>query len=284
MRVWIGALWIAALPGIAAAQSLSGEYVFQSPNGPVTLVLEQSAGNRVAGVMRGADGSLLQLQGELDSQGRAIGTITVGGGTGWFAAGIVEGKLLMAVAEIDPSTGQPDMENGWSLTFERVGGVSPHGSAAGGVMGPGAAQGGVWGQGATQGGQPGEAEDTPLIREWRRHLSGRRVSFRDSYSSYDIRGGGGYAMRWDAYLCSDGTLVFDRSSHVGADAGSVSGYSGAVGKTTGTWQLIEQMGQVYIVYQMSDGTSDHARLQYQNGATYLEGERVYVANENPYCR
>src|SRR5690606_5426180 len=89
MRTWIGALLIAALPGIAGAQSLGGEYVFQSPNGPVRLVLEQGAGNVVTGVLRGADGSELRLQGELDAVGRVIGTISVGGGTGWFAAGIV---------------------------------------------------------------------------------------------------------------------------------------------------------------------------------------------------
>lgn len=286
MRTWIGALLIAALPGVAGAQSLGGEYVFQSPNGPVRLVLEQGAGNVVTGVLRGADGSELRLQGELDAVGRVIGTISVGGGTGWFAAGIVNGQLLMAVAEIDPATGQPDMENGWSLTFERVGGMGQGGGAAGGAMGigQGAAMGGSMGQGATMGGQPGLAEDSPLIREWRQHLSGRKVSFRESYSSFDVRGAGGYAMRWDAYLCTDGTLVFDRSSHVGVDAGGVFGYSGGAGMTTGTWKLVEQMGQVYIVYQMSDGTSDYARLQYQNGATYLEGERVYVTNENPYCR
>ena len=190
MRAWIGVicvgtLGIAVLPGSAAAQSLSGEYVFQSPNGPVTLVLNEAAGNRVTGMLRGADGSQMQLQGELDAAGRVIGTISVGGGTGWFAAGIVDGRLLMAVAEFDPSTGQPDMENGWSLTFERVGGADVGGGAAGGSLGmggmgqagaPGAAMGGqpgaaMGGQpGAAMGGQPGLAEDTPLIRQWRQHL------------------------------------------------------------------------------------------------------------------
>src|SRR5690625_4783255 len=131
MRAWVGALWIVALPGIAGAQSLGGEYVFQSPSGPVMLVLEEAAGSRVTGVMHGADGSELHLQGELDSVGRVIGTISVGGGTGWFAAGIVDGRLLLAVAEVDPSTGQPDMENGWSLTFERVGAVGTGGGATG---------------------------------------------------------------------------------------------------------------------------------------------------------
>lgn len=279
MRAWIVALCIAVLPGIAEAQSLSGEYVFQSPNGPVTLVLEQGAGNLVTGLLRGADGSQMQLRGELDSAGRVIGSISVGGGTGWFAAGIVDGRLLMAVAEIDPSTGQPDMENGWSLTFERVGGMGMGGGAAGGAMGMG--QGAA--PGAAMGGQPGVAEDTPLIRQWRQHLTGKRLSYRDSYYSNDIRGSGGYSMKWDAFLCGDGTFVFQQGSDITVDVGTAGRSSFNRGGSSGTWRLVEQMGQVYIVYQMTDGTSDYGALRFENGATYLDRDRVYVTEENPYC-
>src|SRR5690606_26539176 len=123
---------------------------FHGPNGAVTLVLQQDGANRVTGVMRGADGVEMRLQGEVDAAGRVIGTITIGGDAGWFAAGIVDGRLLMAVAEFDPETGQPDMESGWSLTFERVGGAAGTGGTGGGQPG----------------GQFGAAEDTPLIRQW----------------------------------------------------------------------------------------------------------------------
>ena len=286
MRAWIGTLCLAMLPAVAGAQTLSGEYVFHGPNGPVRLVLEQAGGNVVTGVMRSFDGTEMQLRGELDAAGRVIGTITVGGGTGWFAAGLVEGKLLMAVAEIDPETGQPDMESGWSLAFERVGGASP--GAAGGAVGLGPANpmgssmGMQWGGAA--GNQFGLAEDTPLIRQWRQHLSGKKLSYRDSYDSGGLGGYGGYSMRWDAYLCSDGTFLFQRASTVLGDVGGVGGYSHGGGMTYGTWRLVEQMGQVYIVYQMSDGTSDYAALRFENGATYLDRDRVYVTNDNPYCR
>ena len=138
--------------------------------------------------------------------------------------------------------------------------------------------------GAAMGGQPGLAEDTPLIRQWRQHLHGKRLSYRDSYYSNDARGYGGYSMKWDAYLCSDGTFVYQHGSDVTGDVGGVGGYSFGRGATRGTWRLVEQMGQVYIVYQMADGTSDYGALRFENGATYLDRERVYVTEENPYCR
>src|SRR5690606_13331779 len=195
MRAWMGLVLSALLwpASPAQAQDLTGRYVFQSPAGPVVLVLEQVA-NRVTGRMEGADGNVFGLQGQIDEAGRAIGTISVNGGTGWFAAGLVNGQLLMAVAEFDEN-GQPDMENGWSLTFERAGGAGGQGGAAPAMPGaapamPGAAPGG-------QGGMPGARQDSPLLREWRAHLSGKRVTYTDSYNS---GGYGGYSMRWDAYI------------------------------------------------------------------------------------
>lgn len=279
MRAWMGLVLSALLwpASPAQAQDLTGRYVFQSPAGPVVLVLEQVA-NRVTGRMEGADGSVFGLQGQIDEAGRAIGTISVNGGTGWFAAGLVNGQLLMAVAEFDEN-GQPDMENGWSLTFERAGGAGGQGGAAPAMPGaapamPGAAPGG-------QGGMPGARQDSPLLREWRAHLSGKRVTYTDSYNS---GGYGGYSMRWDAYICSDGTLFYKSNSMVNADVGGVGGYSAGNRGTPGRWTLVEQMGQVIIQYQLADGTSDYAVLSFQDGKTYVDGQRVYVTNENPYCR
>ena len=274
MRAWIGLVLTAVLwpASPAQAQDLTGRYVFQSPAGPVVLVLEQAA-NRVTGRLEGADGNVLALQGQIDEAGRAVGTITVNGGTGWFAAGIVNGQLLMAVAEFD-ANGQPDMENGWSLTFERVGGAGGQGGAMPAM--PGAAP-------ANQGKAPGVTEDSPLLRQWRAHLSGKRVTYMDSYSSSSAGSYGGYSFRWDAYICSDGTLFFKSSSMVNADAGAF-GFTADRRGTPGRWKLVEQMGQVIIQYQLADGTSEYAVLSFQDGKTYVDGKRVYVTNENPHCR
>ena len=273
-RAWIGLALAAVLwPGAPAkAQELAGRYVYQGPAGQVVLVLEQEA-NRVTGRMEGADGNVFTLQGEIDEAGRAVGTISVNGGTGWFAAGLVNGQLIMAVAEFDEN-GEPDLENGWSLAFERAGVAGGQGAAA--AL-----------SGAAPGNQvqvPGMAEESPLVRQWRAHLSGKRVTYMSSYNSGGYGSYGGYSERWDAYLCSDGTLFFKQNSMVNADVGGAFGFGAGNRGVPGRWKLVEQLGQVFIQYQLADGTSDYAALGFQNGATYVDGKRVYVTNENPYCR
>jgi len=274
VRAWIGLALAAALrPGAPAqAQELAGRYVYQGPAGQVVLVLEQAA-NRVTGRMEGADGNVFTLQGEMDAAGRAVGTISVNGGTGWFAAGLVNGQLIMAVAEFDEN-GEPDLENSWSLVFQRASVAGGQGAAA---AVPGAAPG-------NQVQVPGMAEESPLILQWRAHLSGKRVTFMSSYNSGGYGSYGGFSERWDAYLCSDGTLYFQQNSMVNADVGGAFGFRGGNRATPGRWKLVEQFGQVFIQYQLADGTSDYAALAFQNGATYVDGKRVYVTNENPYCR
>jgi len=272
MRAWIGLVLTALLwpAWPAQAQNLSGRYVHQSPAGPVGLVLEQ-AGNRVTGRLEGADGNVGAIQAQVDESGRAVGTVTISAGTAWFSAGFIGGQLHVAIAEFG-ANGQPDIANGWSLIFDRTGGAGAQGGAAPAM--PGAVPG-------NQGGMPGMTQDSPLLREWRAHLGGKRVTYIDSYNGGL---GGGYSDRWDAYICSDGTLFFKRNSMVNVDVGGAYGYSADNRGMPGRWQLVEQMGQVFIQYQLADGTSDYATLGFQNGATYVDGQRVYVTNENPYCR
>lgn len=272
MRAWIGLALTALLwPGSSArAQDLGGRYVYQSPAGPVVLVLEQ-AGKRVSGRLEGADGSVSAIQAQIDETGRAVGTITLTTGTAWSSAGPMGGQLHVVFAELD-ANGRPLTQSGWSLLFERVGGAFAQGGEAPAM--PGAA-------GGNQGQATGKAGNSPLLRQWRAHLSGKRVTYIDSYNSGLS---GGYSDRWDAYICSDGTLFFKRNSMVTVDVPGAYGYSGGNRGTPGRWQLVEQMGQVFIQYQLADGTSDYAVLGFQNGATYVDGKRVYVTNENPYCR
>src|SRR5690606_8260301 len=96
--------------------------VYQSPNGPVTLSLQEQ-GATLTGTMLGADGSTFTLQGTIEN-GRATGAIRVGDGAGWFAAGFVGNQLKLIVAELD-GNGQPDLNNAWNLDFTRTGGAAP---------------------------------------------------------------------------------------------------------------------------------------------------------------
>lgn len=251
----------------AAGQDLSGSYVFQSPQGPVTLEV-QHAGTQVAGVMTGADGSVNRLDGTFDGQ-KATGTIVTPGGQAWFALGFLEGGLTLLVAEVSPMTGEPDLDNGWRLDFVRNAQVAA--DVAPGEQAPG----------------PSSAESSPLVREWLAHLTGKKVTYMDSYTSSDVRGSAGFSDRWEAYLCSDGTFQYRSKSRMGVDVGGVWGGGSDRNAFTGSWRIIDQGGQAILQFQRSEqaGTEEGQwiALAYRNGETYFDGSRVYVTADNYLC-
>jgi hypothetical protein len=259
----------------AAGQSLSGVYVFQSPQGPVTLEL-QHTGAQVTGTMSGADGSINQLDGTFDGQ-KATGTIVVGSGAGWFAAGFLEGGLTLLVADVDPTTGQPNIDDGWRLDFIRAPGSQA--AAAASAPGPQAA--------APQAALAQPSQDSPLVQEWLGHLRGKRVTYRDSYSSNDASGYGGYSNRATAYLCSDGGFHYESRSRVSVDVGGAFGGSGGDDSFSGSWRIVEQNGQVLLQYQRSEqaGTEqgEWIALGYRDGQTFFDNSRVYVTDDNDRC-
>jgi hypothetical protein len=269
--VWILLLALVA-PEHGWSQDLNGTYAFQSAQGTLTLVLQHEQ-NRVTGTLTGADGSVNRLDGMFDGV-MATGTIEVTGGSGWFAAGFLDGGLTLLVAELDPRTGQPDLENGWRLDFARSA------TAAQPAPAP-AASGGQPGGPALP--PPAAAANSPLVQEWMQHLRGNKVTYLESYGS----GGGGFSNRWEAFLCSDMRFFFRSSSSVSADVGGVSGFSGGSDSFAGTWRIIEQGGQPILQYQRSElaGTDqgEWVALSYRNGSTYFDSNRVFVTNDNTVC-
>jgi len=272
-------LGLLLLPGAATAQSLSGSYVYDGPAGRVTLTLQQQ-GSQVSGAMTGADGSVFQLQGALQ-EGGATGSISAGGGTGYFATGFVDGLLKLVVAEVDPATGQPDLSNGWELDFRPAdAGAAPAPGA--GLPSPFGPQPGTPRPGAGPQGMPPQQQDSPVLREWRQHISGKRLTYMESYDSGG--GSGGYSQTWEADICSDGTFFYRRESSVSVNVPGATGYSGGNNVTRGTWQLVEQGGQVALQYQMEGSAPEQGLLEHQNGTTYLGGQRVFVTADNASCR
>lgn len=258
----------------ASGQSLSGVYVFQSPQGPVTLELRHT-GAQVTGTMTGADGSINQLEGTFDGQ-KATGTIVVGSGTGWFAAGFLEGGLTLLVADVDPTTGQPNIDDGWRLDFTRAGQAVGQPATGAGAQGA-----------ASQAAPTQPSQDSPLVQEWLGHLRGKRVTYRDSYSSNDASGYGGYSNRATAYLCSDGGFHYESRSRVSVDVGGAFGGSGGDDSFSGSWRIVEQNGQALLQYQRSEqaGTEqgEWIALGYRDGQTFFDSSRVHVTDDNDRC-
>ena len=246
-----------------SAQTFAGRYAFQSPQGPVALTLEQS-GSQVAGVLDGANGMAGNIRSSIDD-GRAIGTIDLGQATGWIAMGFQGATLIAIIAEIDPSTGQPDLDNGYRLDFTRTGAASGGSSAQAPVAEADAG-----------------SSNTPLVQQWLGHLRGKKLTYMDSYSSSDAGGSGGYSERWDAYLCSDGRFQYRSRSRMNIDAGAYGSSSGN-NSFSGRWRVVEAQGQAVLQYQRDDGRVDWATLSLRGGSTYLDDMRVFVTNENDVC-
>ncbi len=265
-------------PMTASAQDLSGSYVYQSPQGPVLLEL-QHAGAQVTGVMTGVDGSVNRLDGTFDGQ-KATGTIATTNGTGWFAAGHLDGKLTLLVADLDPTTGEPNLDDGWRLDFVPAGGAGPQPGTDAGGAGAAAAPD------VASNAQP--STSSPLVQEWLGHLRGKKVTYTDSYSSSDASGYGGYSNRWEAFLCGDGSFHYRSRNRMSVDVGGAWGSGSGDDSFSGTWRIIEQGGQAILQYQRSEqgGTAEGqwVALGYQNGETYFDGSRVYVTSDNDLCR
>lgn len=259
----VGAIrWLIAvalvIPGGARAQDLSGTYVYETPQGRIGLVLRHERAS-VTGTMTGVDGQVSRLEGRFDGR-RAIGSISASGQTGWFAAGLVQRGLTLLVAEVDPATGEPDLENGWRLDFTAVAGDPSPGPVASGP--------------AARPGSPTAA--TPLVQQWIGRLRGKKLTYTESYTSNDMAGG--YSSRWEAFLCSDMSFHF-RSSSVGL--------GGAGEAFSGTWRVVEHGGQAVLQYQRSElaGTDQGVAvvLSERNGQTFFDGSRVYVTADNDVC-
>jgi hypothetical protein len=263
-------------PTALAAQTLTGDWVHSGAAGIVRLSLQQQ-GAVLRGEMVGADGTRFTLEGALE-EGRATGHLEVGGGRGWFALGLVGERIKMVVAEIDATTGRPDLSSGWELDFARTG-ADRQGGVSGGSESRGAA-----GAASTADGVPPQSEASPLVREWLTHLRGKRLSYRESYNSSDARGFGGYSDRWDAYLCSDGTFFFQQRSRTNIDTGGALASARSDGTSRGVWRIAEANGVVYLQYRMEGQEGEQGVLRYENGSTFLDRSRVYVTPENPHCR
>lgn len=260
----------------AAAQGLAGNYVHQTEQGQLELVLQHNEAN-VTGTMKGVDGSVSQLRGTFDGQ-KATGTIVTGDATGWFAAGFLEGRLILLIAELDAVTGQPNLDDGWRLDF----------TPARGAVQPGGANMPDAGRPAPPQSASSSAAVTPLVQEWLQHLRGKKITFMESYYSNDSRGSGGYSNQWEAYLCSDMTFHFQRSGGVSADAGGVGGSRSGQNSFSGQWRIVEHSGQAILQYQRREqaGTEEGESvvLGYRDGTTYFGNDRVFVTNENTMCR
>jgi hypothetical protein len=277
------------------AQNYTGTFSATNDEGGQTVVtLQQSSDGSVVGSISGK-GNTLQMQGVLE-QGSLVGAVSMGQQGGlWFEAELVGNQLALTLVEPD-ANGMPNYATATTLQFIRAnaGGTSQGSSAQNRkpATGKREASGNTptgqdrSGRGATAGGVDGGGgvggldDGTALGREWSQWLAGNKVTKMDSYSS---GGAGGYSMRIDTHLCGSGEFVVYDQSSVSVDVGGASGYSGGNGSQQGTWRVLTQGQAVGIELRYGNGQAEVHELTYQDGATYANGERVYVTPSD-VCR
>jgi hypothetical protein len=233
-----------------------------------------------------SDGSvLLQLQG---GGGNYSGTVQVQGQSfpvslsgsasslqGSFRTG--DGDYAMELAQ--QGGGVVMATGGTTYTLQRAGGAAAANPLAAG--GGGAAYGQQQGAGNQgYGAQPmtgaggGSLHDGSQVgREWAEFLVNKKATQMDSYSSGSA---GGYSSRTDVHFCANGQFALSGNSMVSADVGGVSGYNGGNSQGSGTWRIITEGQVAGIELRYSNGGVEQYRLDYQDGATYVNGDRWYV--------
>jgi hypothetical protein len=94
--------------------------------------------------------------------------------------------------------------------------------------------------------------------------------------SYSSGSAGGYSSRTDYHLCSNGRFHMNDQTSESVDDGGAYGYSGGSDATSGTWRIITQGQLVGIELRYKNGEVSQHRLQYEDNATYIDGNRWYI--------
>ncbi len=266
----LSALIIAATA--AHAQNYSGTFTGVNPQGKmVTVILQQLQQGLVMGSI--SNGELtFALEGTVDDD-LIDGVASGDGGTMYFEAEIDGNELYLFLMNVD-AQGNPDVENGLEMVLMATNqsGTLANSANLGGAAG-GAMSGATGGAANPPGGRQEISDGTPAGNEWAQWLAGKKVTYMDSYSSGNA---GGYNMRQDIFLCSSGEFLYKDESSVSVDVGGAFGNAGGQGQDTGRWRIITQGQPVGIELRYNDGRVEQYQLQYQDGATYVNGERWYV--------
>jgi len=196
--------------------------------------------------MVGADGAVFQLEGVIDSL-EATGTIRIGEGAGWFATAFAGEQLELVVAEVDPDTRQPDLNNAWHLAFVRARAATNQ-TPSDGVT-----------RMNRERMEPSGEHDPALVGAW---------SYSDTYVSGDFSA----TSRLSMQILPDGTYLYGKGNV--SLGGSYSGNSRGADVTRGKWRT--QGGVVYIVEDGGVQWEPYARYYVEGGSmmlTFADGKR-----------
>lgn len=131
-------------------------------------------------------------------------------------------------------------------------------------------------------GRDSTGEAASQVREWDQFLRGKKLTYLSSYSS-NTPGGGGFSTQIEYYLCQDGRFRYGGSDSLsGGDFAAFPG-GGSSNSGQGRWEIISEGAVIGIKFSWNDGRVTASRLEFIDNKTYLDGERYFVTDDNPYC-
>jgi hypothetical protein len=119
------------------------------------------------------------------------------------------------------------------------------------------------------------------VREWDQFLRGKKLTYLHSYSS-NTPGGGGFSNQVEYYLNQDGRFHYRSSNSLSGGSFAAFPQGGSASAGQGRWEIISEGELIGIQFTWDDGRVTAYRLEFGDGKTYLNGERYFVTEDNPY--
>ena len=91
------------------------------------------------------------------------------------------------------------------------------------------------------------------------------------------------SAKWEMFLCRDDRFLYQDESSVSVDAGGSGGFDAGGDSDSGQWRIVSQGDLVGIEFRWSNGQTSTHQPDYAEGATYVDGERWFVTDDNPHC-
>ena len=119
----------------------------------------------------------------------------------------------------------------------------------------------------------------PAVEQWRRRLSGKKLTYLSSYTSGMS---GGYSAQTVIHLCPGGGFSMESSSSVSVDVPGASGSSAGRDGGNGIWSVTAPAGTPVLELRFEDGSVRQYTLTLQQNALFLNSTRYYQTDD-PAC-
>jgi hypothetical protein len=140
-------------------------------------------------------------------------------------------------------------------------------------------------------------EVPPIAEQWKRDLSGVKLTYLWSYYSGGSSDGSyaGGSQKTEIHLCPQGHFKYFDSNQMAVDGGYSSGYNastygGGKDQGHGTWDVTARGQTPMLVLKFNDGRVKQFQISYENKKFYLDGNRYFrttadseIADQRPQC-